>query len=217
MLKGLLLSHCPMEFVLEQALDESPQGSGVPGSMQPREHPSLFAPSSLPRGRAGCGADSSWLGVSSLPGVSVPCGIASCLPRPSAGRPVQTCSCPCGEGLTLAARDWILLVRWKALGSDSSPCFSWRPALGGFSLPLSASESCPVSCLGVGALAMAGSRVSSDVPQQARLLVPLSTKLTSFPSRLGDRDDRRLPGSRSFQRIVSEEEGPSPSFVEQGG
>ena len=30
-LKGLLLSHGPMEFVVEQALDESPQGSGVPG------------------------------------------------------------------------------------------------------------------------------------------------------------------------------------------
>ena len=113
-----------------------PRGQESLGSMQPRERPSLYASSSLPRGRAGRGAHSSWLGVSSRPGVSVPRGIASYLPRLSAGRPVQTCSCTCGAGLTLATRDWILLVRWRALGSDSGPCFSWRPAPGGFSSPL---------------------------------------------------------------------------------
>ena len=44
MLKGLLLSYYPMEFVVEQALDESPQGSRVPGA---RTRPALGAPFSV--------------------------------------------------------------------------------------------------------------------------------------------------------------------------
>lgn len=33
-LKGLLLSYYAMEFVVEQALDESPQGSRVPRAQE---------------------------------------------------------------------------------------------------------------------------------------------------------------------------------------
>ena len=73
-----------------------------------------------------------------------------------------------------------------------------------------------MSCLGVGALAMAGSRVSSDVPQQAtscRLLVPLSTKLTSFPSRLGGGDDRQLPQAHAAFSASSQERDPPPPLL----
>lgn len=61
---------------------------------------------------------------------------------------------------------------------------------------------------------MAGSRVSSDVPQQARLLVPLSTKLTSFPSRLGGKDDRRLPQAHAaFSTSSQKKRDPLPPLL----
>ena len=176
--------------------------------------------SSLPHSRARRGAYSSWLRVSSCPGVSVPRGIASRLPRLSAGRPVQTWlvslwggAHACREGLDSACAV-------EGPGSDSGPCFSWWPALGGFSSPLSASESSSVRCLGVGALAMAGSRVSNNVPQQAtscHLLAPFSTKLPSFPSKLGGKDDRRLPQAHAaFGASPQKKRGPLTPLLNRG-
>ena len=77
-----------------------------------------------------------------------------------------------------------------------------------------------MSCLVVGALAMAGSRVSNDVPQQAtscRLLAPLSTKLPSFPSKLGGKDDRRLPQAHeAFSASSQKKRNPLPPLLHRG-
>lgn len=64
---------------------------------------------------------------------------------------------------------------------------------------------------------MTGSRISNDVTKgitSRHLLALLSSKLMSFPSKVGGKDDQQLLQAYSLKPVVSEEERQSPSFIE---